>query len=242
MEPRDAYRRPEVFAFMDARMLGAFVSTSRSAKTAARECDAWSAIARRQHERPTYFGGKPGSNEHMTFLHRTFHAPEFYALEPGQTDAVATFKRLYHVSEFIRVHSRYIRVVDGDIHNPDPEEDIHIQDTRPLREMTMHPDPGEEFLLLNGRSASPSVPPVASDVPELADAIDRLNADELDETELAQLGQAIRALYAARGGPPAGARVDESEGDDDSDGDEDSDDGDSSIEAILAEAVQRLRS
>ena len=87
MEPRDAYRRPEVFAFMDARMLGAFVSTSRSAKTAARECDAWSAIARRQHERPTYFGGKPGSNEHMTFLHRTFHAPEFYALEPGQSDA-----------------------------------------------------------------------------------------------------------------------------------------------------------
>ena len=90
MEPRDAYRRPEVFAFMDARMLGAFVSTSRSAETAARECDAWRAIARRQHERPTYFGGKPGSNEHMTFLHRTFHAPEFYALEPGQTDAVAT--------------------------------------------------------------------------------------------------------------------------------------------------------
>ena len=44
MEPRDAYRRPEVFAFMDARMLGAFVSTSRSAKTAARECDAWAAI------------------------------------------------------------------------------------------------------------------------------------------------------------------------------------------------------
>ena len=80
-------------------------------------------------------------------------------------------------------------------------------------------------------------------MPELADAIDRLNADELDETELAQLGQAIRALYAARGGPPAGARVDESEGDDDSDGDdEDSDDGDSSIEAILAEAAQRLRS
>ena len=55
--------------------------------------------------------------------------------------------------------------------------------------------------------------------------------------------RAIRALYAARGGPPAGARVDESEGDDDSDGDdEDSDDGDSSIEAILAEAVERLRS
>ena len=35
---------------------------------------------------------------------------------------------------------------------------------------------------------------------------------------------------------------DESDGDDDSDGDEDSDDGDSSIDAILAEAVQRLRS
>ena len=241
MEPRDAFRHHEVIGFLDARMLGAFVSTCRSAKTAARECDAWRAIARRMHERPAYFGGKPGSNEHMTFLHRTFHAPEFYALEPGQTDAVATFKRLYHVSEFIRVHSRNIRIVDGDTYNPDPEEDIHIQDTRPLREMTMHPDPGEEFLLLNGRSASPSVPTVA-DVPELADAIDRLNADELDETELAQLGQAIRALYAARDGPPAGARVDESEGDDDSDGDEDSDDGDSSIEAILAEAVQRLRS
>ena len=241
MEPRDAYRRPEVFAFMDARMLGAFVSTSRSAKTAARECDAWSAIARRQHERPTYFGGKPGSNEHMTFLHRTFHAPEFYALEePGQTDAVATFKRLYHVSEFIRVHSRNIRVVDGDIHNPDPEEDIHIQDTRPLREMTMHPDPGEEFLLLNGRSASPSVPTVA-DVPELADAIDEF-ADTLDETELAQLGQAIRALHAARGGPPAWMRAENSDGDDDSDDGDDSEDGDSSMEAILAEAVQRLRS
>ena len=237
MESRDAYQRPEVIGFLDARMLGAFVSTSRSAKTAARECDAWSAIARRQHERPTYFGGKPGSNEHMTFLHRTFHAPEFYALEPGQSDAVATFKRLYHVSEFIRVHSRNIRIVDGDTYNPDPEEDIHIQDTRPLREMTMHPDPGEEFLLLNGRSASPSVPPVASDEPELADVIDEF-ADELDKTELAQLGQAIRALYADRGGP----RVDESEGDNDSDGDEDSDDGDSSIEAILAEAVQRLRS
>ena len=53
----------------------------------------------------------------------------------------------------------------------------------------------------------------------------------------------ILTHYAARGGPPAGARVDESEGDDDSDGDdEDSDDGDSSIEAILAEAAQRLRS
>ena len=36
-------------------------------------------------------------------------------------------------------------------------------------------------------------------------------------------------------------RADESDGDDDSDGNEDSDDGDSSIEAILAEAVQRLR-
>ena len=240
MEPRDAYRRPEVFAFCDARMLGAFTTTSRSAETAARECDAWRAIARRQHERPTYFGGKPGSNEHMTFLHRTFHAPEFYALEPEQTNAVATFKRLYHVSEFIRVHSRYIRVVDGDIHNPDPEEDIHIQDTRPLREMTMHPDPGEEFLLLNGRSASPSVPTVA-DVPDLADAIDEF-ADTLDETELAQLGQALAAVDAARGGPPPWARVDESDGDDDSDGDEDSDGGDSSMEAILAEAVQRLRS
>ncbi len=135
------------------------------------------------------------------------------------------------------MHSRKIRIVDGDTYNPDPEEDIHIQDTRPLREMTMHPDPGEEFLLLNGRSASPSVPPV----PELADAIDEF-ADALDETELAQLGQAIRALHAARGGPPAGMRAVESDGDDDSDGDEDSDDGDSSIDAILAEAVQRLRS
>ena len=77
--------------------------------------------------------------------------------------------------------------------------------------------------------------PTVADVPELAEAIDEF-ADTLDETELAQLGQAIRALYAAQGGPPAGARVDESEGDDDSDGDEDSDDGDSSIEAILAEA------
>ena len=104
----------------------------------------------------------------------------------------------------------------------------------------MHPDPGEEFLLLNGRSASPNVPTVA-DVPELADAIDEF-ADTLDETELAQLGQAIRAMHAARGGPPAWARVDESDGDNDSDGDEDSDDGDSSIEAILAEAVERLRS
>ena len=36
-------------------------------------------------------------------------------------------------------------------------------------------------------------------------------------------------------------RADESDGDDDSDGDEESDDGDSSMEAILAEAVQRLR-
>ena len=49
-------------------------------------------------------------------------------------------------------------------------------------------------------------------------------------------------MHAARGGPPAWMRADESDGDDDSDGDEDSDDGDSSIEAILAEAVQRLRS
>ena len=52
MEPRDAYRRPEVFAFCDARMLGAFTTTSRSAETAARECDAWRAIARRQHAAP----------------------------------------------------------------------------------------------------------------------------------------------------------------------------------------------
>ena len=52
MEPRDAFQRPEVIAFCDARMLGAFVSTCRSAKTAARECDAWAAIARRQYERP----------------------------------------------------------------------------------------------------------------------------------------------------------------------------------------------
>ena len=43
MEPRDAYRRPEVIAFCDARMLGAFTTTSRSAKTAARECNAWHA-------------------------------------------------------------------------------------------------------------------------------------------------------------------------------------------------------
>ena len=128
--------------------------------------------------------------------------------------------------------------MDGDAYD---SEAFDLEGVLPLRDMTILPDPGEEFLLLNGRSASPNVPTVA-DVPELADAIDRLNADELDETELAQLGQAIRALYAARGGPPAGARVDESEGDDDSDGDEDSDDGDSSIEAILAEAVERLRS
>ena len=244
MEPRDAYRRPEVFAFMDVRMLGAFVSTSRSAKTAARECDAWSAIARRQHERPTYFGGKPGSNEHMTFLHRTFHAPEFYALEPGQTDVgITTLKRLYHMSEFIKFHSRSIRVLDGDIYNPATEEDVdfELQDSRPLRDMTILPDPGQECLLLIGRSTSPSVPPVVADVPELADALDEFE-DALDETELAQLGQAIRAFHAARGGPPAWMRADESDGDDDSDGDEDSDDGDSSIEAILAEAVQRLRS
>ena len=48
---------------------------------------------------------------------------------------------------------------------------------------------------------------------------------------------AVRALDAARGGPPDWARVDESD-----DGEDDSDDGDSSIDAILAEAVQRLRS
>ena len=70
MEPRDAFQRPEVIAFCDARMLGAFVSTCRSAKTAARECDAWQAIARRMHERPAYFGGVPGSSEHLKFVEK----------------------------------------------------------------------------------------------------------------------------------------------------------------------------
>ena len=219
-------------------MLGAFTTTSRSAKTAAHECDAWQAIARRQYERPAYFGGEPGSNEHTTFLARYLHAPEYYE-DDTKTPGSNTLKRLLFITQFIKAHSRSIRIMDGDAYD---SEAFDLEGVLPLRDMTILPDPGEEFLVLNGRSASPSVPPVASDVPELADAIDRLNADELDETELAQLGQAIRALYAARGGPPAGARVDESEGDDDSDGDEDSDDGDSSIEAILAEAVERLRS
>ena len=233
MEPRDAYRRPEVIAFLNARMLGAFVSTSRSANLAARDCNAWQAIARRQYERPAYFGGEPGSNEHTTFLARYLHAPEYYE-DDTKTPGSNTLKRLLFITQFIKAHSRSIRIMDGDAYD---SEAFDLEGVLPLRDMTILPDPGEEFLVLNGRSASPSVPPVASDEPELADVIDEF-ADELDKTELAQLGQAIRALYADRGGP----RVDESEGDNDSDGDEDSDDGDSSIEAILAEAVQRLRS
>ena len=201
MEPRDAYRRPEVFAFCDARMLGAFTTTSRSAKTAAHECDAWQAIARRQYERPAYFGGEPGSNEHTTFLARYLHAPEYYE-DDTKTPGSNTLKRLLFITQFIKAHSRSIRIMDGDAYD---SEAFDLEGVLPLRDMTILPDPGEEFLVLNGRSASPSVPPVASDVPDL-------------------------------GWPPAWARVDESDDDDDSD------DGDSSIDGILAAAVQRLRS
>ena len=188
-------------------MLGAFTTTSRSAKTAAHECDAWQAIARRQYERPAYFGGEPGSNEHTTFLARYLHAPEYYE-DDTKTPGSNTLKRLLFITQFIKAHSRSIRIMDGDAYD---SEAFDLEGVLPLRDMTILPDPGEEFLVLNGRSASPSVPPVASDVPDL-------------------------------GWPPAWMRADESDGDDDSDGDEDSDDGDSSIEAILAEAVQRLRS
>ena len=229
----DAYRRPEVFAFMDARMLGTFVSTSRSAKTAARECDAWSAIARRQYERPAYFGGEPGSHEHTTFLARYIHAPEYYEDDTKTPGPSKSLRRLLFITQFVKAHSRSIRIMDGDAYD---SEAFHLEGVHPLRDMTILPDPGQECLVCIGRSTSRSVPPVVSDVPELADAIDEF-ADALDETELAQLGQAIRALDAARGGPPDWARVDESD-----DGEDDSDDGDSSIDAILAEAVQRLRS
>ena len=238
MEPRDAFQRPEVIAFCDARMLGAFVSTCRSAKTAARECDAWAAIARRQYERPAYFGGEPGSHEHTTFLARYIHAPEYYEDDTKTPGPSKSLRRLLFITQFVKAHSRSIRIMDGDAYD---SEAFHLEGVHPLRDMTILPDPGQECLVCIGRSTSRSVPPVVSDVPELADAIDEF-ADALDETELAQLGQAWAAVDAARGGPPAWARVDESEGDDDSDGDEDSDDGDSSIEAILAEAVERLRS
>ena len=213
-------------------MLGAFTTTSRSAKTAAHECDAWQAIARRQYERPAYFGGEPGSNEHTTFLARYLHAPEYYE-DDTKTPGSNTLKRLLFITQFIKAHSRSIRIMDGDAYD---SEAFHLEGVHPLRDMTILPDPGQECLVCIGRSTSRSVPPVVSDVPELADAIDEF-ADALDETELAQLGQAIRALDAARGGPPDWARVDESD-----DGEDDSDDGDSSIDAILAEAVQRLRS
>ena len=149
MEPRDAYRRPEVIKCLDARMLGAFVCTSRSARQAARECDAWQAIARRMHERPAYFGGEPGSADHMRSLDRLFHAPEYY----GQPDG--SIEHLLFISHFVMPHSRFMFTLDGDIHNPEPEEEIDYEDCRPLRNMTIYRVPDRHpHVLLIGRNHS----------------------------------------------------------------------------------------
>ena len=144
MELRDAYRRPEVISFFDARMLGAFVSTSRSAKLAARECDAWQAVARHRHERPAYFGGEPGSADHMRSLDRLFHAPEYY----GQPDG--SIEHLLFISHFVMPHSRFMFTLDGDEFNGDPEMEIDYRDCRPLRNMTIYrlPDRHPHVLLI----------------------------------------------------------------------------------------------
>ena len=148
MEPRDAFRHHEVIGFLDARMLGAFVSTSRSAKTAARECDAWRAIARRMHERPAYFGGEPGSSEHLKFLEKLHCAPEYYGTEDGSDN-----HKVFMVS-FLYKHARYLYTLDGDTHNPiiGPNgwaEDIRVRDCRPLHSMEILRD--HPYLLLVGR-------------------------------------------------------------------------------------------
>ena len=112
--------------------------------------------------------------------------------------------------------------MDGDTHNPivGPNgwaEDIRIRDCRPLHTMTLLNDC--PFLLLVGRR--------------------RLTVDDDDSN---WLDPELDSESTVDGGDSADSSSDGS-GDDDSDGDdEDSDDGDSSIEAILAEAVQRLRS
>ena len=148
MEPRDAYRRPEVIKCLDARMLGAFVCTSRSARQAARECDAWQAIARRMHERPAYFGGEPGSSEHLKFLEKLHCAPEYYGTEEGSDN-----HKVFMVS-FLYKHARYLYTLDGDTHNPiiGPNgwaEDIRVRDCRPLHSMEILRD--HPYLLLVGR-------------------------------------------------------------------------------------------
>ena len=209
MEPRDAFQRPEVIAFCDARMLGAFVSTCRSAKTAARECDAWQAIARRMHERPAYFGGVPGSSEHLKFVEKLHCAPEYYGTEDGSSN-----HKVFMVS-FLAKHSRHLYTLDGDTHNPivGPNgwaEDIRLRDCRPLHTMTLLNDC--PFLLLVGRR--------------------RLTVDDDDSNWLDP------ELDAETDG---GDSSSDGSGDDDSDDGDDSEDGDSSMEAILAEAVQRLR-
>ena len=214
MEPRDAYRRPEVIKCLDARMLGAFVCTSRSARRAARECDAWQAVARRIHERPAYFGGEPGSSEHLKFLEKLHCAPEYYGTEDGSDN-----HKVFMVS-FLYKHARYLWTLDGDTHNPivGPNgwaEDIRVRDCRPLHSMEILRD--HPYLLLVGRR--------------------RLTVDDTDTDERTAFSDTETETQS-----DVGDSSSDGSGDDDSDGDEDSDDGDSSIDAILAEAVQRLRS
>ena len=151
MERRDAYRRPEVFAFLDARMLGALVTTSRSARQAARECDAWQAIARRMHERPAYFGGVPGSDEHRTSLRRLYFAPEYYEVGPQLSPRRNISNRLTFISQFIRAHAPSIRILDGNLYNP---EHFEFHASRMLRDIGVGDGPGEEFVVLIGRTSS----------------------------------------------------------------------------------------
>ena len=149
METRDAYRRPEVFAFMDSRMLGAFVCTSRSARRAARECDAWAAIARRQHERPAYFGGVPGSSGHLSFLEKLHRAPEFYGTEDGSDK-----HKIFMVSWLMK-HSRYLYILNSNAHRPgiNPDEgEINVDEIRPLQSMSILRDEPFPGLLLVGQS------------------------------------------------------------------------------------------
>ena len=51
---------------------------------AARDVDAWRAVAKSQHARPTHYGGAYQSPGHLKFLQKSFRAPEYYGEEDGR--------------------------------------------------------------------------------------------------------------------------------------------------------------